>query len=114
MLFRSYLIVEALERYSHFYGEDFLVECPIGSGKLVNLAQAAEEINRRLAAIFLPDKNGHRPFAGGDPRWAADPHWRDLVLFHEYFHGETGKGLGANHQTGWTALAIRSIEDSGA
>ncbi len=109
----NYLIVEALERYSHFYGDDLLVECPTGSGKRVNLTKAAEEINRRLASIFLPDKNGRRPFAGGDSRWASDPHWRDLVLFHEYFHGETGKGLGANHQTGWTALAIRSIEDTG-
>jgi len=109
----NYLIVEALERYHHFYGDDFKVECPTGSGKFVTLSEAAAEIGRRLAAIFLPDKNGRRPFAGDDPRWTTDPHWRDLVLFHEYFHGETGQGLGANHQTGWTALAIRHIEDCG-
>jgi hypothetical protein len=108
----NYLIVEALERYHHFYGDDFKVECPTGSGKMMTLRQAAREISRRLAGIFLPDEKGRRPFVGDDPRWSADPHWRDLVLFHEYFHGETGKGLGANHQTGWTALAIRHIEDS--
>jgi hypothetical protein len=108
----NYLIVEALERYHRFYGDGFKVECPTGSGVWMTLQQAAHEISRRLAAIFLPSKDGRRPFAGDDPRWSADPHWRELVLFHEYFHGETGKGLGASHQTGWTALAIRHVEDT--
>jgi hypothetical protein len=107
----NYLIVEALEQYAHFYGDRLRVECPVGSGKLVDLDQAAKEIARRLAAIFLPDASGARPWHGADLRWARDPHWRELCLFHEYFHGETGRGLGASHQTGWTALALRLVED---
>ena len=78
---------------------------------MINLGQVALELNSRLAKIFLPDTSGRRPCHGDDPRFAMDPHWRDLVLFHEYFHGETGRGLGASHQTGWTALAISSIAD---
>jgi len=107
----NYLLIEALERYYHYYGEAFKVECPTGSGKLMNLEQVARELARRLASIFLPDSAGRRPCHGNDPRWAIDPHWRDLVLFHEYFHADTGKGLGASHQTGWTALVIRLIKD---
>jgi hypothetical protein len=107
----NFLILEALERYHHFYGDELTVECPTGSGRSVTLADAAREIQRRLAALFLPDARGHRPCHGGDERYASDPHWRDLVLFHEYFHGETGRGVGASHQTGWTALALRCIED---
>jgi hypothetical protein len=107
----NYLIIEALERYHHFYGDHFKCECPTGSGKWLTLQEVARELSRRLAGIFLPDKNGRRPCNGDDARWATDPHWRDLVLFHEYFHGETGRGLGASHQTGWTALVIRHLED---
>ena len=106
----NYLFVEALERYHHFYGDDVKVECPTGSGKLMNLGEVSHELARRLRSIFLRDGSG-RPCHGDDARWTNDPYWRDLVLFHEYFHGETGKGLGASHQTGWTALAIRLIED---
>lgn len=106
----NYLLVEALERYHHFYGDHLKVECPTGSGQMMTLKQVAEEIAGRLTRIFLPDEHGRRPCYGGDPRFAEDPHWRDLLLFHEYFHGDTGKGLGANHQTGWTALVIRHIE----
>jgi hypothetical protein len=106
----NYLLVEALERYHHFYGDHLKVECPTGSGRWMNLKEVAEEIAARLARIFLPDEKGRRPCHGEDLRYAEDPHWRELVLFHEYFHGETGKGLGANHQTGWTALVIRNIE----
>jgi len=108
----NYLLIEALERYHHFYGDELRVECPAGSGKFLNLAQVADEIERRLASIFLPDQSGHRPCHGNDERFAKDPAWCDLVLFYEYFHGETGQGLGASHQTGWTALAIRFIEDA--
>ncbi|NJN05538.1 MAG: glucosidase [Rhodobacteraceae bacterium] len=108
----NYLIVESLERYHHFYGDEFKVECPTGSGHWMNLQQVAQELERRLAGIFLPDANGRRPCHGDDPRWANDPHWRDLVLFHEYFHGETGRGVGASHQTGWTALAVRCIKSA--
>jgi Glycosyl hydrolase family 63 C-terminal domain len=107
----NYLLVEALERYHHFYGDDLRVECPIGSGRGLTLKEVARELSARLARIFLADGAGRRPCHGGDARWSADPHWRSLVLFHEYFHGETGRGLGASHQTGWTALAIRLIED---
>jgi Glycosyl hydrolase family 63 C-terminal domain len=105
----NYLLIEALERYHHFYGDDFKVECPTGSGKMMNLAEVAQELASRLANIFLPDEKGARPCHGGDPRFAEDPHWRDLVLFNEYFHGETGRGLGASHQTGWTALVTRCL-----
>jgi hypothetical protein len=107
----NYLIVEALERYHHFYGDHFRVECPTGSGRTMNLAEVAREIATRLGRIFLPDGNGGRPCHGGDRRFRDDPHYKDLVLFHEYFHGDTGRGLGASHQTGWTALAARLIAD---
>jgi len=107
----NFLLLEALERYDHFYGDSLRVECPTGSGHMMNLRQVALELSTRLAGIFLPDANGRRPCNGDDPRFATDPHWRDLVLFNEYFHGDTGKGLGASHQTGWTALAIRCVAD---
>jgi hypothetical protein len=107
----NYLLVEALERYHHFYGDSLRVECPTGSGRMMNLGEVAKEIAARLARIFLPGEDGARPCHGGDRRFADDPHWRDLVLFHEYFHGETGRGLGASHQTGWTALVLGLIED---
>jgi hypothetical protein len=107
----NYLLVEALERYHHFYGDALRVECPVGSGRMMNLKDVAAEIGRRLASLFLPDASGRRPCHGDDPRFARDPHWKDLVLFHEYFHGDTGRGLGASHQTGWTALATRLLLD---
>ncbi|MDB6016998.1 MAG: glucosidase [Pedosphaera sp.] len=107
----NYLVIEALERYHHFYGDSFTVEYPTGSGNKMDLKTIARELQARLAGLFMPDQSGARPCSGGDPRFSQDPHWRDLVLFHEFFHGDTGKGLGANHQTGWTALAVRSIED---
>lgn len=107
----NYLLVEALERYHHFYGDTFRVECPTGSGRMMNLQEVAHEIVSRLARIFLPDEQGRRPCHGDDRCCAVDPYWRDLVLFHEYFHGDTGRGLGASHQTGWTALVVRCIED---
>ncbi len=110
----NYLLVEALERYHHFYGDGLRVECPTRSGVTMNLKEVAQELSARLARIFLPDARGRRPCHGDDRRYAEDPHWRDLVLFHEYFHGDTGRGLGASHQTGWTALAIRHIEDLAA
>jgi hypothetical protein len=108
----NYLIVEALERYHHFYGDHFKVECPTGSGNMMNLQQVAQELSRRLTSIFLPDQNGRRPCHGDVAKYATDPEWRDLVLFNEYFHGETGRGLGASHQTGWTALAVKLLENT--
>jgi hypothetical protein len=107
----NYLILEALERYHHFYGDGLEVECPTGSGRRLNLQAVARDLSARLGGIFLADASGRRPCHADDVRFAADPHWNQLVLFHEYFHGETGRGVGASHQTGWTALAVRFIED---
>ena len=118
MLFRSvwfplnYLLIEALERYHHFYGDDLKVECPTGSGHLMTLAEVAREISARLSRLFLPDATGRRPCHGEDKRFSEDPDWRDLILFYEYFHGDTGRGLGASHQTGWTALVIQCLADA--
>jgi hypothetical protein len=106
----NYLIVEVLERYHHFYGDALKVECPTGSGRMMNLRDVARELAGRLSSMFLADQNGRRACHGDDARYANDPAWRDLVLFHEYFHGDTGKGLGASHQTGWTALVARCLE----
>jgi hypothetical protein len=108
----NYLVLEALERYHHFYGDDLKVECPVGSGRLLNLQEVAHELEMRLARTFLADEAGHRPCHGGEERYATDPHWKDLVLFHEYFHGDNGRGVGASHQTGWTSLVVRCIEDT--
>ncbi len=105
------LLIEALQRYHHYYGDSFTVECPTGSGVMLNLGQVADVLRRRLASIFMPDGSGRRPWQGGNEVFACDPHWRDLQLFHEYFHGETGQGLGASHQTGWTALVTEYIGD---
>jgi hypothetical protein len=106
----NYLLVEALERYDHFYGDALRVECPVGSGRLLTLGEVATELSRRLASLFLPDHDGRRPCHGDDARYATDQHWRDLILFHEYFHGDNGRGVGASHQTGWTALVVRCLE----
>jgi hypothetical protein len=106
----NYLLIEALRRFHHFYGDTLLVECPTGSGRRATLAQVADELERRLAALFLPDAAGRRPVHGDRARYTSDPHFRDLVLFYEYFHGEDGRGLGASHQTGWTALCANVLE----
>jgi hypothetical protein len=107
----NYLLIEALERYHHFYGDSLQVECPTGSGRRMDLKQVSQEIRRRVCRIFLPDEQGRRPWWGQATIFRDDPAWRDLSLFHEYYHGETGKGLGASHQTGWTALIVRLLED---
>jgi hypothetical protein len=107
----NYLLLEALERYHHFYGEDLTVELPTGSGRRVDLGDAAREIGMRLASLFLADDRGRRPCHGESRLFANDESCRDLVLFHEYFHGEDGRGLGASHQTGWTALVVRWLRD---
>ena len=96
------LIVRALLNLYGFYGDEFKVQCPTGSGRYMTLFEVAEEIQRRLAATFLRDANGRRPVYGGTKKFQEDPHWRDLILFYEYFHGDNGAGLGASHQTGWT------------
>lgn len=107
----NYLLIEALERYYHFYGDEFRVECPTGSGNLMNLREVSREINRRLCAIFLPDANGRSAWQGDDKVFSEDPHWRGLTWFNEYFHADTGRGCGASHQTGWTALVARCLRD---
>ena len=107
----NYLLIEALERYHHFYGDALRVELPTGSGREATLREVADELSRRLTSLVLADASGRRPAHGDERRYAEDPHWRDLVLFHEYFDGDTGRGLGASHQTGWTALLVRLIED---
>ncbi len=107
----NYLLIEALERYYHFYRNSLLVEFPTGSGRTMNLKQVADELSTRLCKIFLPNSDGRRPCCGEDPLFAKGSHGQDLLLFHEYFHGETGRGLGASHQTGWTSLVIRLLEN---
>ena len=106
----NFLLIESLERYGHFYGDELQVECPTGSGCWMNLSQVAAELATRLARPFVSDEQGRRPFAGDDARFAEDAGWRDLLLFHEYFHGDTGRGCGASHQTGWTALVAQCLE----
>ena len=106
----NYLLIEALERYHYFYGDTLQVEFPTGSGVKMNLKQIAQELSRRLTLLFLPDASGRRPCHGDEARYAEDPHWRELVLFYEYFHGDNGRGVGASHQTGWTALVARLLE----
>jgi hypothetical protein len=103
------LIVRALLQYYAYYGNEFTVECPTGSGRQMNLYEVAEEITRRLAGIFLRNAEGRRPVYGGTHKFQADPHWRDLILFYEYFHGDNGAGLGASHQTGWTGIIARAM-----
>jgi hypothetical protein len=107
----NYLLIEALERYGRFYGDDLKVECPTGSGVMLTLQEVADELATRLTRLFLRDGSGQRPFAGTDRRFAEHEHWRDLVLFHEYFDGDTGRGCGAAHQTGWTALVTRCFAE---
>ncbi|MFA9479185.1 glucosidase [Phycisphaerales bacterium AB-hyl4] len=107
----NYLIIEALERYHHFYGNDFKIAFPTGSNNMLTLGEVADELRNRLARLFLPDTKGHRPAHGDDARYASDPHFKDLLLFYEYFHAETGRGLGASHQTGWTALVSECLRN---
>jgi hypothetical protein len=110
----NYLLVESLQKYHHYYGEDFKVECPTHSGAEADLWEVAAEISRRLVHIFVRGKDGRRPVAGGTEVFQSDPNWKDLILFFEYFHGDNGAGIGANHQTGWTGLVAKLIEQSGA
>ena len=106
----NYLIIESLQKFHWYMGDTFLVEYPTGSGQQMNLWQVSLELEQRLTNLFLRDESGKRPFRGENPLQQDDPHWRDLVLFHEYFHGDDGRGLGANHQTGWTGLVAKLIQ----
>ncbi|MEA3274051.1 MAG: glucosidase [Pseudomonadota bacterium] len=109
----NYLLIDSLRRYAAFYGDGFRVECPTGSGCLCTLDQVADELRRRLAKLFLRGEDGRRPIYGADARLQHDPHFRDHILFHEFFHGDDGRGLGASHQTGWTGLVALLLEPSG-
>ena len=109
----NFLIIESLQKFHHYYGESLKVEFPTGSGNLCTLWEVAAALSRRLISLFLRDEAGQRPIYGGDETLQSDPHWRDYVLFHEYFHGDNGAGLGASHQTGWTGLVAKLIQQSG-
>ena len=106
----NFLLIEALQRFYHYFGDEFQVEFPTGSGRKLNLLEVAATLQRRLISLFQPDRRGRRPVHDGETRYASDPHWRDLVLFYEHFHGDTGRGLGASHQTGWTALVASMLQ----
>ena len=110
----NFLIIEALQRLHHYYGDSLTVEFPTGSGHRMNLRQAARQLSRRLSGIFLPDTNGRRPVFGDSTLFQDDSNFRNHMLFHEFFHGDTGKGLGASHQTGWTGLVAKLLQQSGA
>jgi hypothetical protein len=109
----NFLIVESLQKFHHYLGETYKVECPTGSGKFLTLWEVAQEISRRLAATFLRDANGIRPVHGTTDKFQHDPHWQDLILFYEYFHGDNGRGVGASHQTGWTGVVAKLLQQSG-
>ena len=109
----NYLVLRALLHLYSYYGDDFTVECPTGSGRQCTLFEVAIELGRRLTSIFVPDADGRRPVYGGTERFQTDPNWKDLLQFHEYFHGDNGAGLGASHQTGWTGLVARVIQVRG-
>ena len=109
----NYLLIESLQKFHHYLGEDFKVECPVGSGQMLTLWEVAGEISKRLSRIFLLDANQRRPVFGDIEKFQADPNWRDLIPFHEYFNGDNGSGIGASHQTGWTALVAKLLQQSG-
>jgi len=107
----NFLIIESLQKFYTYLGDEFKVECPTGSGQWMNLAEVANELSRRLIGIFQKHEGGDRPIHGNDSLFQTDPHWRDLILFYEYINGDNGSGLGANHQTGWTGLVAKLIHD---
>jgi hypothetical protein len=109
----NYLLIESLQQFHHYYGDDFTVECPTGSGQYLTLRQVADELSRRLIQIFMPDPAGRRAVFGDQAIFQNDPHWRDYMLFYEYFHADSGAGLGASHQTGWTGLVAKLIQQQG-
>jgi hypothetical protein len=113
----NFLLIESLQRFHSYYGDDFKIECPVGSGTMLHLGEVAAELSRRLCRIFLRGPDGKRPVFGDSPIEQKDPHFRDNMLFYEFFHGDTGRGLGASHQTGWTALVallLRSYSEKAA
>ena len=109
----NYLIIESLQKFHYYFGDSFQIECPTGSGQMMDLGQVAAEISRRLSHIFLRGADGRRPVFGGSEKFQSDPNWRDMILFYEYFHGDNGAGIGASHQTGWTGLVAKLLQQSG-
>jgi hypothetical protein len=109
----NYLLIEALQKFDYYYGHDFKIECPTGSGQMMTLWEVSQELSRRLIRLFRRDENGRRPVFGGTEKFQTDPNWCDFIPFHEYFHGDNGAGLGASHQTGWTGLVAKLIQQSG-
>ncbi len=109
----NFLLVESLQKFHHYLGNDFKVEFPTGSGNMKTLWDVAGELSRRMTNIFIRDEKGHRPVFGNLDKFQTDPHWRDLLLFHEYFHGDSGSGVGASHQTGWTGVVTKLMQQSG-
>ena len=108
----NYLLIESLQKFHYYFGDDFKVECPSGSGQMMTLWDVATDISKRLARIFQRDADGRRPVHGGVEKFQSDPHWKDWVLFYEYFHGDNGAGIGASHQTGWTGLVAKLMQQS--
>lgn len=109
----NYLLIESLQKFHHYYGESLKVECPTGSGNMATLGQVAAYLSRQLTKLFLHNDKGERPIYGATRTFQQDPRWHDLILFNEYFHGDTGAGLGAAHQTGWTGLVAKLLQQSG-
>ena len=109
----NYLMIESLQKFHWYYGNSLTVEFPTGSGNEMNLSEVACELSRRLSRLFLRDQSGRRPVFGDAEKFQTDPHFRDYILFYEYFNGDDGAGLGANHQTGWTALVAKLLQQSG-
>jgi len=109
----NYIIIESLQKFHYYFGDEFRVECPVGSGRMMTLWEVSVELSRRLSRLFLRDGEGRRPVFGGSRKFQEDPHWRDHLLFYEYFHGDNGAGLGASHQTGWTGLVAKLLQQSG-
>jgi hypothetical protein len=109
----NYLLIESLQKFHHYLGDEFKVEFPARSGNMLTLSEVAAELSRRLGRIFLRNEKGERPVYTGSEKFQSDPSWRDLILFHEYFHGDSGRGVGANHQTGWTGLVTKLLQQSG-
>ncbi len=109
----NFLLIESLQKFHHYYGDEFKVECPTGSGKFLSISEIADELSQRLTKLFIPNKDGIRPVLNYHPKLANDPHFKDYILFHEYFHGDNGRGVGASHQTGWTGLIAKLIMPRG-
>jgi hypothetical protein len=109
----NFLLIETLQKFHYYYHQELKVECPVGSGRQMPLWDVAAELSRRLTHLFLRGADGRRPACGENEIFQTDPHWRNLLLFHEYFHGDNGTGLGASHQTGWTGLVAKLLQQSG-